>query len=392
GEPLLPATGIKRFDTPQGEVAVGVIGLTLKDTPILVTPSGVDGLTFADEAATINAFVPQLEAAGADAILVAIHQGLSTTAGYNDEGCGGIAGALLGILQQVDPRVDLVLSGHTHNAYVCDYGKIDPSRPFLVTSAAYGGSMLTDIALEFRGDRLVAKRAENIVVGHDGDAEAGGFPRFAPDAQVAAYVERYVEAAREAAERPVGRLSGDAVKGAGLGRLIADAQLSATREAGAQIALMNSGGIRAPLASENDGIITFGDIYAVQPFGNVLMTKSLTGAQLFEVLEQQFAGTEDELLSPSAGFAFTYDTSRAPGQRILSATLEGRPIHPAANYRVTMNSFLASGGDGFATFAEGTEAVTGPLDLDAMEAWFAMQPVTPVPAEKRAVAAGSQPR
>ena len=392
GETLLPATGIKRFDTPQGEVAVGVIGLTLKDTPILVTPSGVDGLTFADEAATINALVPQLEAAGADAILVAIHQGLSTTAGYNDEGCGGISGPLLDIIQQVDPRVDVVLSGHTHNAYVCDYGQIDPSRPFLVTSAAYGGSMLTDIALEFRGDRLVAKTAENIIVGHDGDAEAGDFPRFAPDAEVAAYVERYVDAAREAAERPVGRLSGDAVKGAGLGRLIADAQLEATRGAGAQIALMNSGGIRAPLAPEDDGTITFGDIYAVQPFGNVLMTKSLTGTQLLEILEQQFAGPEIELLSPSAGFSFTYDPGRAAGQRILSATLNDQPIDPAANYRVTMNSFLASGGDGFATFAEGIEAVTGPLDLDAMEAWFALQPVTPVPAEKRAVVAGSQPR
>lgn len=390
GETLLPATGIKRFTTPQGELAVGVIGLTLKGTPLLVTPSGIEGLTFADESATINALVPRLEAAGADAILVAIHQGLGTKAGYNDTGCGGISGPLLEILQQVDSRVHVVLSGHTHNAYVCDYGLIDAERPFLVTSAAYGGAMLTDIALEFRGGRLVAKMAENVVVGHDGDLQAGEFPRFAPDAGIAAYVERYVEAAREAAERPVGRLSGDAVKGAGLGRLIADAQLSATREAGAQIALMNSGGIRAPLAPDDDGTVDFGDIYAVQPFGNVLMTKSLSGAQLLAILEQQFAGPEDELLSPSAGFVFTYDTGRAAGQRVLSATLDGQPIDPAATYRVTMNSFLASGGDGFATFTEGTDAVTGPLDLDAMEAWFALQPVTPVPSEERALAIGGQ--
>ncbi len=390
GETLLPATGIRTFTTPQGELAVGVIGLTLKTTPLLVTPSGVDGLTFADEAATINALVPRLEAAGADAIIVAIHQGLGTTAGYNDLGCGGIAGPLLDILEQVDPRVDVVLSGHTHNAYVCDYGLIDADRPFLVTSAAFGGAMLTDIALEFRGGRLVAKMARNVVIAHGSDTQAGEFPRFAPDAGIAAYVQRYVDAARKAAERPVGRLAMEAVKGAGLGRLIADAQLAATREAGAQIALMNSGGIRAPLVPDDDGTITFGDIYAVQPFGNVLLTKSLTGTQLHEILEQQFAGAEDELLSPSAGFAFTYDTGRAAGQRVTSATLDGQPIDPAAEYRVTMNSFLASGGDGFATFAQGTEAVTGPLDLDAIEAWFALHQVTPVPTVDRAVAIGQR--
>src|SRR5205085_7082290 len=118
-----------------------------RDTATLVMPTGIAGLTFADEADSINALVPRLRAAGVDAIVVLIHQGVSTQVGYDDHSCRGMDGGLMPILARLDPAVDLVVSGHTHNAYICDYGRIDPTRPFLVTSAGRSGALVTDITL-----------------------------------------------------------------------------------------------------------------------------------------------------------------------------------------------------------------------------------------------------
>lgn len=390
---LFPAYGIRRFAAGDGrEVAVGVIGLTLKDTPTLVTPSGVEGLTFEDEAAAINRAVAELDAQGVRAIVVAIHQGLYTEVTYNDKSCGGVRGPLLDILRRVDSKVDLVISGHTHMAYVCEFATLDPARPFLVTSAGYGASMLTDITVTLdpvSGD-VLARSADNVVVQSAPAGEAlAGFPQWTPDAEVAAYVGRYVEAARAEAERPVGRVSGDGRKGGGteetpLGNLIADGQLAATRSAGAEIALMNNSGIRAALSPQADGAVSYGDIYAVQPFGNMLITSSYTGAQLLALLEQQF---DDEgfvqTFSVSDGFALVYDLRRPVGNRVVSATLDGQPIDPARTYRVTMNSFLAAGGDSFTVFTQGTDTVTGPVDLDAMEQWLRAVPVRALPPEGR---------
>ncbi|WP_128891220.1 bifunctional UDP-sugar hydrolase/5'-nucleotidase [Erythrobacter sp. HKB08] len=383
GETLFPAYGLRTFGEGAGEVSVGVIGLTLKETPTLVTPSGVAGLTFADEAASINRAVEQLAGEGADAIIVSIHQGLYTEVGYNDKSCGGVAGPLIDILKQVDPRVDLVISGHTHRAYVCDFTDIDAERRFWVTSAGYGGSLLTDILLEVdpvAGDARVVE-ANNIVVqsvGPDGEAQADtGYRQWAADPEIASYVARYADASRAASERAVGRISGPApdpgpsTEETQLGNLIADAQLFATRDAGAQIAFMNNSGIRTALTPAADGTVSYGAIYAVQPFGNTLVTKTFTGAQLIALLEQQF---DDEgfvqTFSASEGFAMTYDLSRPVGSRLVSATLDGAPIDRAASYRVTMNSFLAAGGDSFTVFEEGTEVTVGAVDLDAMEAYL----------------------
>lgn len=395
GSTLFPPYGIKRFGTGDAEIAVGIIGLTTVETPSLVTPSGVDGLTFADEADTINALVPDLVEQGVDVIVVSIHQGLYTKVGYNDKSCGGVSGALLQILGRVDPRVDLVISGHTHNAYVCDYSAIDPNRKFLVTSAGYGGSMLTDIAVTVNtaAGEVIAIEADNIVVqsevrGPDGALVPANpaFEVFPANAEVAAYVGRYVEASREAADRKVGVISGSARKPGPateetrLGNLIADAQLAATRSAGAQIALMNNSGIRAALDPVDGTTVSYGDIYSIQPFGNLLITRSYTGAQLLALLEQQFDGESFlQAFSPSEGFAMTYDLRQPPGDRIVSATLGGKPIDPAATYRVTMNSFLAAGGDSFTVFTEGSDSMTGPVDLDAMEEYLRAVPVRELP-------------
>lgn len=398
GATLFPPYGVRRFGTGASEVAIGVIGLTLEGTPGIVTPSSVAGLTFSDEADSINALIPKLTAQGVDAIVIAIHQGLNTVAGYNDKNCDALSGPLVEILGRLDSQVDLVISGHTHQAYVCDYSQVDPARAMLVTSAGSGGAMLTDIVLTIDplAGEVIAYAADNVVVQSPRFDAAGtqlaanpAFPLAEADAEIAAYVSRYAEAAKSEASRPVGKISATAERGGGdspLGNLIADAQLAGTRSAGAQIAVMNAGGIRAPLIAGADGTVSYGDIYSVQPFGNTLITKTFTGAQLLALLEQQFrADGQIALLSVSNGFAFRYDPARPLGQKIISATLEGNPLDPAATYRVTMNSFLASGGDGFSIFDAGTDSVTGPLDLDAMEEYLRAVPIRELPETGRIV-------
>ncbi|MFA9201462.1 MAG: bifunctional UDP-sugar hydrolase/5'-nucleotidase [Cypionkella sp.] len=400
GDTLFPGYGIKRFGRGRGAVAVGVIGLTLKGTAQIVSPGGIEGLTFEDEADSINALVPKVLAEGADAVVVAIHQGLVPEPGTSFTGCGAIAGDLRTILERLDPRIDLVISGHTHRSYVCDFGTVDPARRFTVTSAGYGGTMLTDIALTIdpRANDVTAVAARNVPVQSAGPAAGDGrplnpaFENFAPDAGVAAYVARYAAAAAEVANRPVGRISATALRGkpeSALGNLVADAQLAATRGAGAQVAFMNPGGVRTDLLARDGGTVTFGDIYAVQPFGNELVTRTYTGAQILRILEEQFANPNDwNVLAVSQGFTMTLDPARPAGQRVVAAALNGTPIDPAARYRVTLNNFIGAGGDGFATFKEGTDAVVGPLDLDSMEAYLRAAPVVQVPATGRVTMIG----
>lgn len=388
GSTLFPGHGIKRFGSGAREVAVGVIGLTLQGTANIVEPAGIAGLTFEDEATAINALVPRLVEEGADAIVVSIHQGLVPEPGTGPNACGLMAGDLRTILEKLDPRIDLVISGHTHRAYVCDFSAVDPSRRFKVTSAGFGGTMLTDIALTIdpRLNDVTAVSARNVPVQSPGEGRPANpaFPTFEPDGAMAAYVARYVTAAADVANRPVGRISASAPRAAPesqIGNLIADSQLAATRPAGAQIALMNPGGVRSDLAAREGGTVTYGDLYAVQPFGNTLVTMTYTGEQLLRILEEQFVNPNDEnILSVSEGFTMTLDPARPAGQRVVAAALNGTPIDRAANYRVTLNSFIASGGDGFATFKEGSDPTTGPVDLDSMEAYLRARDVIPVPA------------
>jgi len=401
GTTLFPATGLRSFGTGKRKVTVGLIGLTLKGTPSLVSPDGIKGLTFADEADTINAAIPGLKAQGADAIVVLIHQGGKTSGAPDPQGCNALAGDIQPILARLDPRVDVIVSGHTHWSYVCDYAAVDPARPFLLTSAGVYGELVTDIALEIdpAADRVVSKRARNVIVQSQPYTASRGpvgnsplVPQFQPRADVAEYVARYVAASKEFTARPIGKIAGPAAKGEGaqsnlggpLGNLIADAQLAATAGQGAQIAFMNPFGIRAPLVPAADGTLTFGDIYLVQPFGNNLVTETLTGAQIKAALEQGFdeIGPE-QVLTPSAGFAYRVDRARPVGSRITAMSLDGAAIDPAKSYRVTVNGFLALGGDGHTVFAAGLNAVQGPTDIDAFEAWFKGPAPRAVPAEPR---------
>jgi len=388
GTTLFPGTGIEDF----GTVQVGFIGMTLKETATLVTPAGVAGLTFADEAATANAAVPGLKLAGADAIVLLIHQGGRTTGGYNDKICPELSGEIMPILDRLDPAIEVVVSGHTHAAYICERARAGGGRPLLLTSAGQYGTLITDLRLTVDPVLgLVARRADNVIVQREGFRSAetdtlpvAAFARFAADPATSALVERYVAAARPQADRVVGRLSGAATKqptpsrALVLGNLIADAQLGATRnpaKGGAQISFQNSGGVRADLIPAANGDVTYGQIFALQPFGNNLVVKTLTGAQLKSLLEQQFDSGRNSIdrpniLQPSAGFAFAYDLKRPAGQRIVSMTLDGQAVDPAARYRVTVPNFLASGGDNFTVFAQGADPVDAGLDLDALEAWL----------------------
>jgi 5'-nucleotidase len=396
GQTLFPGTAIKEV----GGIKIGFIGMTLKETATLVSPSGVQGLNFTDEAATANALVPSLKAAGANTVVLLIHQGGSIQGRFDDPSCPGLSGDILPILARLDPAIQLVVSGHTHNAYICRV-PVAGGGTRLLTSAGKYGAIVTDIRLSFdrpggalagaRGNFIIAQ-GEPIKTAKLTAPLAAAHRAYPADPQVAELVARYKQAASSAASRPVGRLSAAVTKGENIGQegtaaeLIADAQLFVARDparGNAGMALMNNGGARTDLLPESDGTVRFGQIFAMQPFANNVVTKSYTGAELRAVLEQQFSSglntiARPNLLMPSANFRFSFDRSKPEGQRIVAMSLDGRPIDPAKTYRVAINNFLASGGDNFTLLANGRDPVDAGLDLDATEAYLATNPPVPV--------------
>jgi 5'-nucleotidase len=395
GQTLLPAYGVKRF---QG-VPVAFIGMTLKDTPGIVVPTGVAGLEFRDEAATVNALVPKLRAEGIESIVVLVHEGGMQSGPQQDiNACeGNLAGSPIArIVGQLDDAVDVVLSGHTHAAYNCRLpnakGRLVP-----VSSANAFGRVLSDIDVRIDpGTRdIVAVQVTNRLVGH----------QIAPDAALAGIVKGYDALVAPRAAVVIGSIASelpnnasDAACNMPAGALIADAQLAATAApafGGAAIAFMNRGGVRTPgftyrqRGSEGNGNVTYGEAFTTQPFGNSLVTMTLTAQDLKDVLEQQFAGcrgqlpTATRLMIPSAGFKYRWDGAKACDQRIHSVTLTrdgrtetlvdagGKVLEPAREYRVTVNSFMASGGDSFSTFLKGKAPLGGALDLDALVDYMA---------------------
>jgi 5'-nucleotidase len=404
GGTLFPASALKHFGSGRRRVTVGVVGVTLKETGDLTNRENLGGVTFTDEAEAVNALVPQLKAKGADAVVLLIHQGGRTRPEPPDPfNCSDLSGPIRSILDRLSDQVDVVVSGHTHWAYVCDYAQFNPAKPFLLTSAGVFGELVTDITLRIdpAAGRVVAKTARNLIVQSRSYETRLGviepkpqFPQFEPRADIADYVARYAAAAKDFIVRPVGTLAGtvarpggDASNRAGtLGNLIADAQLAATTGAGAQIAFMNVFGIRAPhqIVPAADGSITFGQLYAVQPFANTLVTQTLSGAELKALLEQGFDAVQPiQFLAPSRGFHYSVDMTRPEGERVIAMSLDGVPIDPARDYRVTTNSFLANGGDSFSVLIRQRNAVQGGADIDALEAWLKAVPPRPVPTEVR---------
>ncbi|HEX2138109.1 MAG TPA: bifunctional metallophosphatase/5'-nucleotidase [Woeseiaceae bacterium] len=350
-------------------IPVAFIGMPLQDTPTVVVASGVAGLSFEDEVATINSLVDEIRRQNVEAIVVVIHQGGYPAEGSEDE-CKNFQGPIIDIVTRTDPAVDLFVTGHTHRHYLCS---VD-GRP--VTSAGSGGRFYTDIdtRLDAASGDMTVVSIDNVPVTHDVE----------PAADIAVLVDEYRARVEKASQSIVGTVTADITEepneagGTQLGALIADAQLAATQDAGAKVAFMNAGGIRTDLlyvaaGAEKDGEVTFAEISAVQPFGNTLVTMTLTGAQLDTLLEQQWAGQPaPDILMPSKGFAYAWSRSAADGERVdlSSIRIEGSAVEAEGRYRVTVNSFLAGGGDGFPVLAEGSERVESVLDIDALKAYL----------------------
>jgi 5'-nucleotidase len=373
GKSLLPPYAIREFDG----IPVAFIGLTLKGTAGIVSPVGIAGLEFRDEAETVNALVPELRGRGVEAIVVLIHEGGFPAGDY--DGCSGISGPIVEIVKKFDKAVDLVVSGHTHRAYLCE---IDGR---LVTSADKYGTLVTsiDLKLDPATRDIIGAKAENHIVRSE---------TIAKNSEQTALIESYKELSAPVANRPAGSITEtlsrlpDAAGESPLGGIIADAQLAATEAketGGAVIAFTNPGGIRSDIVKRDNGEVTYADVFAAQPFRNQLVTMTLTGAQIKDALEQQWADPKrPRILQVSKGFSFAWDGAKGDGERIITErmTLNGVRIDPAARYRVTVNNYLSVGGDGFTAFVGGTDQLTGIYDVDALYDYFRKHsPVGPAP-------------
>lgn len=391
-ETVFPPYSVQSFP---GGAKVAFIGMTLEGTPAIVTPEGVAGLEFDDEADTVNALIGELKRRRIDNIVVLLHEGGSAGGGIN--GCTGISGPIVDIVNRLDAEVDAVLSGHTHAAYNCVINGIP------VTSASSFGRVLTkmDLTLDARTRDITSISVNNRIVTRDVDRAS----------DITALLDHYRPFYAPLANRVIGYLVGtttisrtaNAAGESPLGDLIADSQLAATAASGfgdAVVAFMNPGGIRADLQARPDGSVTYEAAFTVQPFGNSLVTMSLTGSQIDRLLEEQFCGPNrsqaaggggNKVLQVPASFAYTWDATRvnevscdtADAVAFETITIGGQPVVADQSYRVTVNSFLATGGDGFAVLNAGTARLGGALDLDALEAYLQASDGVSVPAGGR---------
>jgi 5'-nucleotidase len=415
GKPLLASTYIKRF----GTVSVGFIGLTFQATPNAVSAGGIVGLTFSEESAVINKFAAKMKSDGVSAVVVLIHQGGQTTAGtINDKTCPGFSGDILGVADKLSSNVDIVVSGHTHQEYVCNYfGKV-ANKNLLLTSTGYYGGAVSAIDLTLQPSKGVTAMTANTVPVIRADllgnvALPNGFTAVAKDPAIDALVTKYSTLSTTLATKQVGTitqsinralLSGsgtptrDETAEGALGDLMADSYLAGV-SAGADMAFVNPGSVRADLTFAGSGAVTYAALNTVEPFGNTLFTHNLTGAQIVRLLEQQWeapnntaktnpsSGAVGRLLQVSKGLTYSYDNNQAAGaaagsgNRLVAGSLKlnGVMIDSAKSYRVVTNSFLAAGGDNFAVMATGTNPLdTKTNDLVAFINFFATNsPVSP---------------
>jgi 5'-nucleotidase len=376
GKTIFPPYAIREFDG----IPVAFIGLTLKGTSGIISPTSAAGLEFLDEADTVNALVPELKARGIEAIVVLIHEGGYPTGDYNE--CPAISGAIVDIVKKFDRAVDLVISGHTHQPYVCE---IDGR---LVTSADKYGTLVTaiDVKLDRKSRDVVSTKADNVIV------RSGA---LAKDPAQTALIAAYDKLAAPIGNRRAGsvtvtlsRVPNEAGESA-LGDIVADAQLAATvavANGGAVAAFTNPGGLRADVAAKDDGAVTYADLFASQPFRNQLVTLTLSGNQIKTMLEQQWLDPKrPRILQVSKGFSYAWDDSKPFGERVIagSMSLNGERVDPAKGYRVTVNNYLSVGGDGFTAVTEGTAQQFGVYDADALYAYFkANSPISPAPADR----------
>ncbi|NGZ85832.1 bifunctional metallophosphatase/5'-nucleotidase [Duganella aceris] len=361
-KPVLPAY---RIETSHG-VKVGFIGTVLRDTAESALASGIAGLDFGDEAEAINRQLPELRKQGVGVFVVLIHQGGRTIDKFDQQDCANLTGPIVDVVKRLDPAIRLVVSGHSHKGYLC---KVDGR---LVTQSDMGGHVMSRIKLTVDTNtntlRDVSATQEVMV--------PGAWPA---DPAIDAYLKKTRDRSNAALARPVATLAVPSVKRekehdreSALGDLVADSMLATGRRFGAQIALQNPGGIRQDLESGPGNRVTAGQVLVVLPFGNTLVAMNLRGAQIVELLEEQWIGERDAtrgLLQVSEGFSYEWDARQPPGSRVVpgSVKLNGVPLDMGSSYRVVTNNFLAEGGDGFPTFAKGgNRAATEIRDIDAL--------------------------
>jgi 5'-nucleotidase len=389
-ETVLPPYEIRKIDNAK----IAFIGMTFENTPLVVVPSAIEGLEFRPEVATANALVHKLrDEQGVRTFVILLHQGgfqnTPFSRGFLDpNGCDNLSGDIIPIVQQLDPMVDVVVSGHTHAAYNCKIGNK------LLTSASSFGRVLTsiDLRIDHQTKDVTSSSATNYVVSQN----------VAKDPAETEIVNKYKNLAAPLANRVLGSITADlkstrdGVQNAGgespLGDVIADAQLEATAptDFGASVvAFMNPGGIRAPLlynqisGGEQPGEVTYGEAFTVQPFGNTLTVKTMTGDMIQRLLEQQFVvQTPPRFLQISWTLSYSWSSLAPAGDKVLDSSVKimGVPVSSTAQYQVTMNNFLADGGDGFSVFREGKNQIGGEVDLDAFGRYMMEHsPISPPP-------------
>jgi 5'-nucleotidase len=386
GDTIFPPYAIRHFPG----VDIAIVGMTLEGTPDIVTPAGIQTVDFLDEAESVNALVPVLKAQGIETIIVLLHEGGTIDAPGNGAGsvaainsCNNPTGPIPPIVDAMDDEIDVVITGHTNWAINCVIdGKV-------VTGAAHQGRLVTDTDLTIsRATKdVVGVSVNNVIVTRT----------VAKAADLTGLISKYSTLVAPLSNRVVGSSLGDILRAnnaageSALGDVIADAQLAATSGplfGGAVVAFMNPGGIRADIIAsqtpggEAVGEVTYGELFSVQPFSNVMTVMTCTGNQIEALLEQQFRASGNTILQVPDGFTYTWDNAAAVGSKvdIASIMIDAVPIVGANSYRVAMNNFLATGGDGFSVFTQCTDPLGGEIDLDVLVTYFgANSPVPPGP-------------
>lgn len=405
GKTLFPPYALRQY----GGERIAFVGVTLKEAPTLVNPAHTNGLLIKDEVETVNALVPELVQRGASAIVVLLHQGGTTTAAtVNDKTCPGLSADIAAMVDRLDARIDVVMSGHSHSDYNC-------TRPDgrLLTQASPAGRTVSKINLTISPDthRVVAKSADNLVVVNDlpvKDAQGqvipvpAGYTVLSKDAGVDGLVTRFQSLANATTTQSIGGLQSALTRvilpsgESAVGDVAADIYLSGTSTAAfgskaAQIAFINAGQVRGNLPNLS---VTFGDLFTVMPFGNRLVSMDLTGQQILRVLEQQWESPQPaggRVLQVSNGFTYTWDANlpanaaAGAGARVVpgSVKLNGVALDPSKTYRVTVNDFLVSGGDNFSIFKSGKNLQYGDIDIEAGVAYFKSKGVVATPGMDR---------
>ncbi|WP_329104611.1 ExeM/NucH family extracellular endonuclease [Micromonospora sp. NBC_01699] len=394
-ERALPAYEVKTV----GGVRVGIIGVVTEQTASLVNPDGIAGITFRSPVPEAEAVAAELKDGNpangeADVVVLVAHEGAALENIATPEALA--ADPVFGAFVRASANIDAIVSGHTHQPYAFEMPIPGTDRLRPVVEAQEYGRKLAQVKLS------IDPTTKAITASDAGLLDVVGAPADPAIAQLVATAKANADVL---GQQPLGSITADIrrattngledrSKESALGNFIADVQLDGTKDAGrggAQIALMNPGGLRADLVYGTDGVVTYSEAFSVQPFSNDVVTKTYTGAEIKQALEQQWqpAGASRPLLwlGVSKGFSYTYLPTAAQGSRITSMKLNGVAINPTASYRVTVNSFLAAGGDNFLALAGGINRVTtGDNDLTMLTDYLAANsPVTADAAPRSAI-------